>query len=369
MSSWYCQLDGEISGPLSVDELHYLKHRGKLSVDTLVRDGTHGPWVNAGSVADIFPLGWGPEGLTQSGVIERRALADVEASTKLSLATQSSEPITGERLEVSASDAQADETRERILIATCILAGILLLLLLLLLLNLLGGSEGRVADHGGGAQQGSGMGVTDTAADQQNQPTDQGSDDAGEQVVFEGEIADERAVESASNGERPPAEEEPPPTAIFQIQDFDNTAPGDPLGEVGGGLGDFRERLDREGGQSGEVQITLIWNNSNDLDLHVICPSGEEINFNHKRSQCNGSLDVDMNASGRQSLEPVENVFWPDSGAPIGQYRVFVKHYENKGAQDPTQFEVAVRYGGTVKKFSGSVRWNQVKAIHTFEVD
>ena len=368
MSSWYCQIDGEISGPLSVDELQYLKHRGKLSVDTRVSDGINGPWVNAGSVTEIFPLGWGPEGLVQSGVVERRAIADAETGATSGLAAQSSEPTTGESVEMSESDAQRDETRERILIAICILVGVVLLLLLLLLLPLIpfGGSEGMAANPGSGPQQGSGMGATKTVAEKPSQPTDQGGDEeAGEDVVFEAEISDEQSVATASGGDRPPPEQEPPPMAIFQIQDFDNSSQG----ESGGGLGDFRDRLDREGGQSGEVQITLIWNNSNDLDLHVICPSREEINFNHKRSQCNGSLDVDMNASGRQSREPVENVFWPDGKAPNGQYRVFVKHYENKGPRDPTRFEVAVKYGGTVKKFNGSISWNQVKAIHTFEVD
>ena len=69
------------------------------------------------------------------------------------------------------------------------------------------------------------------------------------------------------------------------------------------------ERLEREGGASGEVQISLAWNDFNDLDLHLFCPSGERIYFNNKRSDCGGELDVDMNVRP-VSNTPVENVVW-----------------------------------------------------------
>ena len=39
-------------------------------------------------------------------------------------------------------------------------------------------------------------------------------------------------------------------------------------------MSELRARLEREGAQSSDVQISLMWNNYNDLDLHVLCPSG-----------------------------------------------------------------------------------------------
>ena len=75
---------------------------------------------------------------------------------------------------------------------------------------------------------------------------------------------------------------------------------------VGGGL---THRLKREGAQKGIVQISLMWNNFNDLDLHVVCPSSERIHGGNRVSQCGGELDVDMNVRP-QSKRPVENVVW-----------------------------------------------------------
>lgn len=134
---------------------------------------------------------------------------------------------------------------------------------------------------------------------------------------------------------------------------------------------EFKTRLQREGAQSGDVQISLIWNNYNDLDLHVTCPSGEKIYFGHRNSDCGGVLDVDMNVSPT-SQEPVENVYWPPNGAPHGRYKVEVVHFKNHGRQgcgDPTNFKVAVSIGGSVQEFTGSVRTKETKLVHEFDLD
>jgi hypothetical protein len=121
-------------------------------------------------------------------------------------------------------------------------------------------------------------------------------------------------------------------------------------------LDDFSERLRQAGARSGDVQISLEWKNVNDLDLHVIDPSGERIFYNNRESQSGGQLDVDMNAS-QLTARPVENVYWPERGAPRGTYKVEVVHFANHGGRDPTEFTVRVINKGQTSYYRGYVTY------------
>lgn len=116
---------------------------------------------------------------------------------------------------------------------------------------------------------------------------------------------------------------------------------------------EFNQRLQREGAKTGDIQISLIWNNINDLDLHCIDPRGEKIYFNNKRSRSGGELDVDMNVGPPLSSEPVENIYWSLGNAPSGRYKIGVHHFKNHGAVDPSYFKVALKVGDKVQEFSG----------------
>ncbi|BBM87288.1 YfaP family protein [Candidatus Uabimicrobium amorphum] len=122
---------------------------------------------------------------------------------------------------------------------------------------------------------------------------------------------------------------------------------------------EIQQRVEAAGGQYKNVDIraSLIWNNRNDLDLHVIAPSGEEIYYGHKHSRCNGWLDVDMNVQG-ESLKPVENIRWAKGKAPKGKYKVFVQNYQFHGKKAPTEFRVEVEVAGEVMHFDGIVSPN-----------
>ena len=159
------------------------------------------------------------------------------------------------------------------------------------------------------------------------------------------------------------------PNIELEMEDFETPMPkgwlldarrvGADVKEVVGNASEtphVMRRLHRAGGQSGEVQVSLIWYNRNDLDLHVQCPSGETIFFGHKQSLCGGRLDVDMNVRG-ETREPVENIFWRAGTAPVGEFRVYVNHFENNGDRDPSRFSVMVRVTGeTAKTYRGQLR-------------
>jgi hypothetical protein len=59
---------------------------------------------------------------------------------------------------------------------------------------------------------------------------------------------------------------------------------------------ELQNRLDREHAKTGDLQVSLMWNNRNDLDLHCIGPDGERIFHDFRKSRTGGELDVDMNA-------------------------------------------------------------------------
>ena len=119
---------------------------------------------------------------------------------------------------------------------------------------------------------------------------------------------------------------------------------------------ELMERLAREGGKSGVVQISLAWDDYNDLDMHEFCPSGERIYFNNRKSACGGELDVDMNVRPK-SKKPIENVVWTNE-APDGEYKIgvhFYRHHRKRRTKKTCQFRLRVVTYGQAKEYSGEL--------------
>lgn len=136
----------------------------------------------------------------------------------------------------------------------------------------------------------------------------------------------------------------------------------------------IKGRVEQAGGKSGEVQFSLAWSSVNDVDLHVITPSGEHISFSHRRSACKGMLDVDMNARQQNSenydvysQEPVENIRWAERSAPIGRYTVIVNQYEWRRGQKRDPFQLLVKLGDKTQLIEDEVSaWKSI-SIHRFQ--
>ena len=106
---------------------------------------------------------------------------------------------------------------------------------------------------------------------------------------------------------------------------------------------------------TGDVQITLRWTTSADLDLHVVEPSGTEIAYtNPGPTATGGTLDVDSNI-GCALESSVENVYWPEGDMPLGSYRVEVHGYEVEGCGGGDYTLTATVKGRPVLVESGSV--------------
>jgi len=383
-ADWYCRMSGETSGPFSIEEIRFLLDRGRLLADHEVRLGKNGTWKPASTVAEFFP----PSPVSQPSAVEHAATPTPDRTGEERPDADGGAPAQGSptpRVAPVSRPPPALAPPVRFALAGAgIGTGLVLLVVVfaLMILRIFGGGRGPVAELAGGAPteevvteeivEETGGGQGDGEDGTVPGPAASGEDTNGEEVRFEGEVPDEEADPPPPDAKAPELDI-PPPDDVFTVERLQESRPEKAAtggaGGGGGGLRDFRERLEREGGQSGEVQVSLIWNNINDLDLYVICPSGEEIYYQHSKSRCGGELDVDMNAGAHRSTEPVENVYWPEGQAPSGEYRVMVNHYRRHGARDPTEFQIAVRYGGSTKKFSSRISYGQPrKLIHTFSL-
>jgi hypothetical protein len=116
----------------------------------------------------------------------------------------------------------------------------------------------------------------------------------------------------------------------------------------------------------------LLWNNRNDLDLHVITPSGEHIFYHDKQASCGGFLDVDMNIRG-ETTKPVENVRWAKGKARKGTYQVYVQNYAfHESSRAATPFKVELEINGKIQYFNGETKADLTGAfsdvpVFTFE--
>ena len=83
-------------------------------------------------------------------------------------------------------------------------------------------------------------------------------------------------------------------------------------------------------GNDGNPRFNLKFTNESqvDLDLYVKDPSGEIISYSNPSSVSGGSLDVDCKCSSC-SMGPNENIAWPTSNGPSGQYEYWVNYYAN----------------------------------------
>jgi hypothetical protein len=126
-------------------------------------------------------------------------------------------------------------------------------------------------------------------------------------------------------------------------------------------------RLDREGAQRGQVQVSLAWNGPADLDLHVTCPDGRQINF-EQLVNCGGRLQIDMNAGGgRQSDQPVEDVVWPGT-PPSGRYVVRVHYFDHARRRTPVPFVVRLVNGAERREVRGVANGPEMQQVLEFTV-
>lgn len=104
-----------------------------------------------------------------------------------------------------------------------------------------------------------------------------------------------------------------------------------------------------------ETSISLTWNNTNDLDLYLVCPDGVRVPLQQVR--CGARHKVDMNRTGEESKavsDPVEYIRWEDGPPEPGTYRVEVEYFSwRQPSEVATDFTVTMRRNGKKTEFHG----------------
>jgi hypothetical protein len=99
--------------------------------------------------------------------------------------------------------------------------------------------------------------------------------------------------------------------------------------------------------ETGDIQITMIWSSTADLDLHVVDPFGEEISFENPHSDSGGKLVNEGNGScALATTSPIENIFWATGTAPPGVYTIVVHYFGTCREEGDQMFELIVRVDG-----------------------
>lgn len=118
-----------------------------------------------------------------------------------------------------------------------------------------------------------------------------------------------------------------------------------------------------------DVDIILTWGGNDDLDLHVIEPSGEELSYSTPTTSTGGTLvggdDIpdceDVGAHG-------EEAYWGPGQAVPGTYQLFVRNF-NACDQDGANYDLQVSVNGEfVAGDTGVLTPGTDSATITFEV-
>ncbi|NQZ56492.1 MAG: FHA domain-containing protein [Lentisphaeraceae bacterium] len=123
---------------------------------------------------------------------------------------------------------------------------------------------------------------------------------------------------------------------------------------------EFKKRVLSNNGSFKDVEIraTLIWNDTNDLDLQILTPNGSTISYQTKESN-GGILDIDKNVTN-PTKTPVENIIWKKN-APAGYYRVFVTLFTHREKSvKPVKFKLELAINGRAHHYSGSIKNEQL---------
>jgi hypothetical protein len=146
------------------------------------------------------------------------------------------------------------------------------------------------------------------------------------------------------------ASESPPTTTVKRASSDQDGASNKTGGLSEGLIGQINRRLSKYNAQTGDIQISISWDDTNDIDLWVVFESvgvKSIIGWENPRGINNGFLDIDMNVFP-VSNQPVENIVWPIGMAPNGRYTVYIQHYKKWDRKSVVPVYVRIQMGDEI---------------------
>lgn len=103
----------------------------------------------------------------------------------------------------------------------------------------------------------------------------------------------------------------------------------------------------------GAFRVTMVWEKSTDLDLHIKTPLGEEVYYRHRVTADGGEFSKDGCIADRcpEAGPFIETVRWADFATP-GTYEIWAVNYDG---EESVPFRVEVEFEGQREIFTGTV--------------
>jgi hypothetical protein len=107
---------------------------------------------------------------------------------------------------------------------------------------------------------------------------------------------------------------------------------------------------------TGDVAVALSWDADNDLDLHVVDPTGNEVYYGNTLSPDGTIMLLDLDSNAGCAIDGINNehVVWPHGKAPHGTYTVRVDNWQNCQSAAANYVVTVEVTGQAPKTFQGS---------------
>lgn len=104
------------------------------------------------------------------------------------------------------------------------------------------------------------------------------------------------------------------------------------------------ERVRRRGGHNEGVRITLVWNNTDDVDLILDLEDGTTLRGGTPASKCGGVIELDANLGEHNATDrPVEHAIWPVGKRPDGRVTITARLWKGRNeCEEGTRYYVIV---------------------------